>query len=457
MAEKFFGASEMQSTDITDKVKKFISFGLASVIALAAVIGYAEYKFWHKDETLQLSDAKVVGTMVSVRVLASGKVKELLFEDGAEVKAGDVIARLEVAITEEEIQQLENTVQLAKDNYAQLAQGQWVKVPVQRERVTYPPAPPPTVTQSSPSGNLAKLEERANRMAELFEMGAVSAVQRDAARRAYESALAESSAPSYEYSAAPAPIIEYYTEYVDEFRETPAEVLAGAEQAIKQAEISLNAAKQEARETNVIAPVSGTIYYGVEVDKEITAGDSVSRIGDSRELWIEAEVTKEVFDKIPLGKLASYTIDGKEIFGTVIEKIKPNVNATPEETEPVELPDIPTSENAPAALIGEQPAENSSPAEPQPQAVQAAAETVDANDAETNLKIKNIIDSARQNKTPPPAAQPTENAQPQPPKIPDKFEEQQKPNDKFIIKISMPADRDFDCRPNTATVVKIKL
>lgn len=449
----------MQSTDITAKVKKFISFGLAGVIALAAVIGYAEYKYWHKDETLQLSDAKVVGTMVSVRILANGKVKELSFEDGAEVKAGDVIARLEVAITEEEIKQLENTVQLAKDNYAQLAQGQWVKVPVQRERVTYPPAPPPTVTQSS-SGNLAKLEERANRMAELFEMGAVSAVQRDAARRAYENALANSSSSSYEYSAAPAPIVEYYTEYVDEFRETPAEVLAGAEQAIRQAELSLNVAKQEARETDVIAPVSGTIYYGVEVDQDLAAGDSVSRIGDSRELWIEAEVTEEVFDKIPLGKLASYTIDGKEFFGTVIEKIKPNVNAVPEENqEPVELPDIPTSANAPAALIGEQPAENSSPAEnpqptenSQPQAVQAAVETVNANDAETNLKIKNIIDSVKQKKT-----QPTENPQPQPPKIPDKFEEQQKPNDKFIIKISMPAERDFECRPNTATVVKIKL
>ena len=447
----------MQSTDITDKVKKFIRFGLAGVLIAAIVIGYAEYKYWHKDEVVQLNDAKVAGTMVSVRVLANGKVKEILFEDGAEVKAGDVIARMEVAITEEEIQQLENTVQLAKDNYATLAEGQWVKVPVQRERVTYPPAPPPTV-QSSPSGNLAKLEERANRMAELFEMGAVSAVQRDAARRAYESALAESSSGSYEYSSSSAPIIEYYTEYVDEFRETPPEVLAGADQAIRQAELSLNAAKQEARETDVVAPVSGTIYYGVEVEQTLTAGDSVSRIGDSRELWLEAEVSEEVFDKIPLGKLATYVIDGKELHGTVIEKIKPNIAETPEEsTEPIELPEIPTSENAPAQLIGENPAqpnENPSstetPAENQPQAVQAAVETVETDNSATNLKIKQIIDSVRQKK-----AQPTEN--PQAPKIPDKFEEQEKPNDKFIIKISLPAERDFELRPNTKTTVKIKI
>ena len=95
----------MQS-DITDKIKTFIRFGLIGVILTALLIGYAEFKYWHKDETIKLDDAKIAGTMVSVRVLANGKVKELLFEDGAEVKAGDVIARLEVAITEEEIQRM---------------------------------------------------------------------------------------------------------------------------------------------------------------------------------------------------------------------------------------------------------------------------------------------------------------------------------------------------------------
>ena len=438
----------MQRIDITDNLKNIIRFGLAGVIVLASIIGYAEYKYWHKDEVIELDNAKVAGTMVSVRVLANGKVKEILFDDGAEVKAGDVIARLEVAITEEEIQQLENTVQLAKDNYAELAAGQWVKVPVQRERVITPPPG----SYSGSSGNLAKLEERANRMAELFEMGAVSAVQRDAARRAYESALAESQSPSYSE-----PTVEYYTEYVDEFRATPAEVLAGADQAIKQAELSLNAAKQEAREKNVIAPVSGTIYYGVEVDEEIVAGDSISRIGDSRELWLEVEVTEEIFNKIPLGKLATYTIDGKELVGTVIEKIKPNVTEKVKEApEPIELPEIPTTEKAPAQLIGDgqaaetQPAETpptepppaETPAEP-PQAVQAETQVVENPD--TNSKIKAIVDKYRKNKTP------------APPTIPNEFAEQQQPNDKFIIKISIPAERDFEIRPNTKTTVKIKI
>lgn len=454
----------MQS-DITDKIKNFIRFGLVGVIVTALLIGYAEFKYWHKDETIKLDDAKIAGTMVSVRVLANGKVKELLFEDGAEVKAGDVIARLEVAITEEEIQQLEETVQLARDNYATLKEGQWVKVPVQRERITYPPAPPPTVSYSAPSGNLAKLEERANRMAELFDMGAVSAVQRDAARRAYESALAESRTPSYEYSEASKPIVEYYTEYVDEFKPTPPEVLAGAEQAIKQAELSLNVARQEARETDVIAPVSGTIYYGLEIEQDLAAGESIARIGDNRELWIEAEVSEKVFDKIPLGKLVSCSIDGKEFFGTVIEKIRPNVTEPVEETPAsIELPEIPTSENQPPSLISENPppADNPQPdneTQPTEEKIRTIIDSVKENpqivEAETEvIDAKNPTD----NENPQPSEEnPTPAENPQPIKMLDGTESQPKPNDKFIIKISLPAERDFECRPNTKISVKINL
>lgn len=503
----------MQSIDITAKVKNYIRFGLIGVIVLAVAIGYGEFKYWHREETIVIDDAKVAGTMVSVRVLATGKVSELLFEDGAEVKAGDVIARLEVAITEEELQQLENTVQLAKDNYAELAAGQTVMVPVQRERVIYQPAPPPTVhySQAAPPANLAALEERANRMAELFEMGAVSAVQRDAAQRAYESALAESqsSIVTYEYHEAPAPIIEYYTEYVEEFRPTPPDILAGAEQAIRQAELSLNVARQEARETDVIAPVSGNIYYGVAIQQDLSAGESIARVGDNRELWIEAAVPEDLFDKIPLGKLVSYNIDGKELFGTVIEKIKPSVNEAPaDSSQSIELPDIPTSDNAPPPLIGDEnssevdaqpvdeqaqpvneqvpPDDDVPPVIVQPQSVQAAVlllaendipddnapqpadnqqpadapstddQTTDAQSNDEQTPPDDDIPPVDSD-NPPADADSTVETPTQPPKFLNGTESQPKPNDQFIIKISLPAERDFDCQPNTSITVRIKI
>lgn len=459
----------MQTIDITAKVEKIIRFALVAILVPAFLIGFAEYKYWHRDDTIELTDAKVVGTMVSVRVLANGKVKELPFEDGAEVKAGDVIARLEVSITDEEIKQLENTVQLAKDNYARLQEGQWVSVPVQRQRVITVPAAPST--SGGGGGNLAKLEERANRMAELFEMGAVSAVQRDAARRAYEQARANGGGGG---GGGGESRVEYYTEYVDEFRPTPPQVLAGAEQAIKQAELSLNVAKQEARQTEVIAPVNGTIYYGVEGDQQLTAGDSVARIGDSRDMWIEAEVSEEVFDKIPLGKLVTYKIDGKELQGTVIDKLKPDVK---EAKEPVELPEIPETTNKPGALIGDKnqpPADNQTPpapAQPTPPANSQTPPTGQAGqpanappaDNQTPTTATGQTSPPADNSTPPTTAQPTPPTtvngpqKGEPPKLPDGTEDQARPNDKFIIKISMPVDRDFDCKPNTTATVKIVL
>ena len=464
----------MQSIDLTAKVKNLIRFGLPLLILISAMIGYAEFKYWHRGETIRLDDAKVTGTMVSVRVLTKGKVKELVFDDGAQVQAGDVIARLEVSITDEEIQQLENTVQLAKDRYAELQAGQTVRVAVQRERVV---TPPPTYSAPASSGNLSRLEERANRMEELFNMGAVSAVERDKARRAYENALSESSSqPQYSE-----PTVEYYTEYVDEFRPTPPEVLAGAQQAIQQAELSLNVARQEARETEVVAPVSGTIYYGVEAEKDLEAGDSVAKIGDNRELWIEAVVTEEVFDKISLGKLAEVTIGGQKVFGTVVEKIKPNVAKVPDEdadaTEPIELPEIPDATNQPAPLIGDgqPPAENFSPPStetptqnhpPTDEAQQPAqAPTDDENSTSAENPSPPVENSSPPStETPPAENQPsTENPAPtgnqSPPKVPEipVGETQEKPNDKFIIKISLPVDRDFDCKPGTVVDVEIKI
>ena len=248
--------------------------------------------------------------------------------DGDKIDAGDVIANLEVSITEEQLAQLENSVELAKANYEQLQQGRMVKVEV-RKPVTKTVVRPQTTQRqvSNYSSDLSALAERKDRMEKLYEMGAISRVQRDAAVAEYEAARSSSYEPQYEeVEGAPTvdTVTEYVTEYVEQFQPTPPEILEGAQLAIKQAEMSLNTARQEAQQTAVIAPVSGTIYYDVANDQEIKAGAPVAKIGDSQELWLEAEVTEDQFYRLSLGKLVSYTIDGQIFNGTVIEKIAPN-------------------------------------------------------------------------------------------------------------------------------------
>lgn len=407
----------MENVDISGKVKNLIRFGLIIPLAAASVLGYAAFERNHPVENLQISGAKVTGTMVSVRTLVDGKVSEVIFGDGDEVRAGDVIARLEVSVTPEAIAQLESTVALARQNYEDLKLGQIVTVPVRRIRTIPAPYVPPTYSSPGVSSSvLASLEERARRMEELFEMGAVSANQRDAARAAYENALAESySAPAViDYGYQPEPTVIEEIEYVEQWQPTPPEALLNAENAIKQAELSLNVALQEAQETEVIAPVSGTIFYLTEMEGDLTAGNDVARIGDSNELWLAAEVSEAIFNKVPLGKPVDYVIAGHELSGTVIEKIAP---APPEVEAPVmeNLWIAPTPENPHPEIPAEKPAAWIPPTADNP-----------------HPEIVAPIDALA-----------TESAAPA--------------NDKYILRFSLPVDRDFECKPNTTTTVNIKL
>ena len=406
----------MGTVDITDKVKKIIKYGLVGLIALSALIGEAAFSYSHPDETIKIENAKVVGTMVSMRVLTNGKVKELTKSDGDEVKAGDVIAKIEVSVTEEQIQQLENAVELAKTNYAQLQVGQMVKVPIRKPKIKAVQAPPVQSNANSSKKSpktLAALEERKNRMELLYEMGAVSRQEMEAAVKEYELAKAAAEAPAPVPSTPAANEVEYEIEYVEQLQPTPPEILNGAQLAIKQAELSLNVARQEAQQTDVVSPVDGTIYYGVEIDEEVKAGDVVARVGDSNELWLETEVTESQFDKISLGKLVNYVIDGNNLIGTVMEKIAPSSEEETEET-------VTTSTESEMPAATQVPIPNDSTVNDTPSA-----------DAETPTVTMN----------------------------PAQLENNENPErkDKYIVKFSLPAERNFECKPNTNVSISVKI
>ena len=236
-------------------------------------------------------------------------------------------------------------------------------------------------------------------MKELFEMGAVSKVQMETAVSAYENAKANAGYSTPAPAPSPTSPREGQTfieeiEYVDQWQPTPAPVLQNAENAVKQAELSLNVAKQEAQETEVIAPVSGTIHYFTTISSEVTAGNSIAQIGDSNELWLAVEVSKETFNKIDLGLPVDYVLNGFDLSGTVIEKIEPNITKDPTQKEnlPEWLP--PTAES-------EHP------------------------EIELQKKLEVQKDA--------------------------------RPNDKYILKFSIPAERNFEFLPNSTTNVNVRI
>ena len=302
--------------DITSKVKNILRFGALGLVLLALLAGGGVYWYQHHNKTLTVYDAKVASTLVPVKARSAGKITEIVVSDGDHVEAGDVIARVETNITDEDIQQLQQNLELSKQSLEQLKKGTTMTTPAA-------PAAVPQVDTGAQQ-RAAQAYSRMQRMNELYSMGAISAVKRDEAAAAYAAAQAAaqsaSSRPAY---TAPA-----QTTTVP----VSPEILKQAEAQVKQAEAALANAQQDQQSTEILAPAAGTIILTdtAAADTAVKADQAIANIMDAGSAWIEARVTPEQAAAIRLGQFAEYELDGHKLQGTVQDIVDPS---TPSEDE----------------------------------------------------------------------------------------------------------------------------
>lgn len=289
--------------DISSKVSYFIKFGLIGLLVIGAVIGGIIWTMKSGSRELVVNDAKVASNLVGVRTTAGGTITELLVQDGEQVEAGTVVARIKVNITDEQIKQLEQNVELSQRNLEQIMKGTTVTVPVQSAPVV-----------SGGGGNVAAAQQRYDRMKQLFEMGAISASERDAA--AADLAAAQAAGPSVSGGG---------VTYETRVQPSSLEAIKSAELALKQAQMALQAAKSSTQATEIITNVAGTVFLGdVQVDSEVKPGQVIMNVGEADSLWVEAYLPMEKQDVARLGQLVNYKIDGKKYKGTVTDIVVPD-------------------------------------------------------------------------------------------------------------------------------------
>ena len=299
--------------DITKKVQYLMKYGLVGLILIAVLCAGGIYYYQHQHKYFNVYDAQVTSSLVAAKVHGNAMITEKVVEEGEHVEAGDVIAHVQSTVTDEQIANLEQTVALSQRNLDEIKKGQTVTVAV--------PSPAPASAASAPrssgsSQSVASAESRMNRMNELFEMGAISAVQRDAAVSAYHAAVAaaSSSAPAASASSS-APAVRYQTTT----QPPDPKAVQNAELQLKQAQAALDNAKQDAAETDIVAPVAGTVYYaqGIDEGSTVKAGETVASVGNADDIWVEAKVSPDKAAKIRLGQFVSYEIDGHQLQGSV--------------------------------------------------------------------------------------------------------------------------------------------
>ena len=285
--------------DITKKVTRLFRYGILGLALFAVLAAGGVYVYQHHHRYMTVHDAEVMSQSVGVKAQADGTVLELFVEDGAQVDAGTPIARIKPNVTEEEVEQLQQTVALAERNLKEAQQGQTLSIPSAAS----------TGASAAAQQNLANAEARMQRMNELFEMGAISAVKRDEAAAEYEAAKAAASSAS-------ASGVQYQTVT----QKASPEMIKNAEIQLRQAKAALESAQQAMKETEIVAPVSGTVSLGeLAVGAAIKGGATIASIGDASAIWVAAQIPADQKSAVHLGQFVSYELDGTQMQGTVQE------------------------------------------------------------------------------------------------------------------------------------------
>ena len=298
-------------TDITEKIKPIIRYSLPIILIIAALLVFGIFKWNEAKTVLNISDAKLTSSLVHVSAQSDGTLTEILVNDGDKVEAGQVIAKVKVITTPEQIEALQKACDEAQANFDNIEQ-----------QIKSSTTTTQTVVSSAPSsGNIAAAQARvdaaaaqAEKMSKLYSIGAVSATQYTEAQSEYSAAQAALSAAS-----APQQITRQVQTPTAPSKEL-SEALASAQVQLEQAQAALNQAQSDDNYADITAPVSGIIYLtNFKQGDNLKQNDVFINIGNTKNLWIEAPLTEEQYNKVHPGQFVHYTVDDLDLTGTVLE------------------------------------------------------------------------------------------------------------------------------------------
>jgi multidrug resistance efflux pump len=430
--------------DITKKVQYFMKYGLVGLILIAVAAASGIYYYQHQHKYFNVYDAQVASSLVAAKVHGNAIVTEKVVGNGEHVEAGDVIAHVQSKITDDDLANLEQTVALSQRNLDEVKKGQTVTVAVPSAAPAPAAASTPRRSGGGSSQSAAAAESRMNRMQELYEMGAVSARERDAAVAAYHAA--QSSASSYSAPAASSAPSTPAVTYQTTTQPADPKAVQAAELQLKQAQAALDNAKQDAAETDIVAPVAGTVYYadGIDEGGEVKAGQTIASVGNAEDIWVEARVSSEKAPNIRLGQFVSYEIDGHKLQGSVQDIQQPSKK---DDSGSADGTNAASSSDGSAAAGQDQNGQSGQNG----QNGQDGQPAVNTNDASGNPSDQGGTSDGQNGQIV------MAGSGNQDPKTTTSVEDEKEDPDILIIRISIPSGLGFDLKPGMKAVVKFAM
>jgi len=290
------------------------------ILALCALflIGFGTYFYHHyfyerKAATVTLS-GNVDIRQVNVSFRVAGRLKQLAVDEGAQVKAGDVIGELDnqpyvIALADAKAAHAALTA-----HYALYKKG-YRREDIQQARATL-------TARLAAQLNAGQLLQRQQK---LTGTGAASQRLLDDAQSAYDQTTAQ-------VDAARQQVKELSSGYR---KEEIAEVEANFQRSAAQ----LNSAELQLADTVLKAPSSGIIMTrAVEPGTMLAAGSSVFTLSLSDPVWVRAYVAEPDLGKVAPGTKVSVSTDArKEPYQGTVGFVSPTSEFTPKSVETADL------------------------------------------------------------------------------------------------------------------------
>lgn len=243
-------------------------------------------------------DAIVKNNIVGISAKVSGQIDVIVVKEGDTVQVGQVLAKIDNKAFQIQVEQAGANLASAQAKLDSLRAGNRPQQLAQSEA---------SVDQAL--ANMENVRKTYERTQALFNTGAISAQQKDAAFTALQVAESQYRAADQGRSLVSEGATEQDIRY--------------SEAQVAQAAASLKSAQLQLDNSVIIAPITGIVAKkNVDQGEIISAGQPIFSITNPADSWIEANIEETAIGKVQVGQTVDFKIDaypGKAFRGEVIE------------------------------------------------------------------------------------------------------------------------------------------
>lgn len=290
---------------------------ILGALLIAALIGGGLW--WNSLRSAITTDnAKVTGDIVDISAPTSGLLVQILVQEGEEVKAGQILVRLEDNQAQINLAQAEAALEIARVNSSKLP----ADLTSAQAAVTKAKEIALSNEAQAKSAAIAAEDARRqlNKMQSLFNQGALAQESLDQARTRYETALANTEALKAAAASAGAAVTDAQAKM-----DTLSQTGSTAYNALyKQAQAILDNARLALDNTVIKSRIDGTVVrIPVQAGENITAGQSLITVANLKQVWVTANIQEKQVGRVKKGQLVNVRIDAYpgQVFSGRIEEI----------------------------------------------------------------------------------------------------------------------------------------